>query len=241
MKLSNYNDPVWDCIYHYFVRPKIPTRNAVDSPNGYIEGFEILLNNTSVPSAEKEKDKLSECLENILTIKSGITIDAMLTSFERKDKITGNSELEGAQRHVWNDEGGIDTLNLGAPSIQNILNSGTSPNLEDLSSSVSHLSQGHYGESINRAFSIVEKNTSIKDFWKFNCIRNVVTHRKLDKSVKDSFVYHFGPNVYDAFDFKKYDPKNGIINLDFKSKKTRKTLFDVAIDLINECKRILGL
>lgn len=71
MELSDHNDPVWDCTYQYSVKPKIYTKNAIDSPNirlirnteGYIEGFEILVNNTSVPNAEKESTKLGDCLE----------------------------------------------------------------------------------------------------------------------------------------------------------------------------------
>jgi hypothetical protein len=43
------------------------------------------------------------------------------------------------------------------------------------------------------------------------------------------------------FDFKKYEPKNKIISLELKSKKTRTTLNNVATDLINECKKVLGL
>jgi hypothetical protein len=249
MKLSDHNEPVWNCTYQYSVKPKIYTKNAIDSTNirlkrnteGYIEGFEILVNNTSVPNAEKERTKLGDCLEKILTIKSGMSINAWLSGFERKDTITGNSELGTTQRHDWDVEGGIDTLNLSDSSVQNILNSGTTPNLESLSNAVFHLPWGRYRESINRDFAIIENITSVADYWKFNCIRNVLTHEKLYQNVIDDFKKYFGPNVYAAFDFKKYDPHNGIINLDFESKKTRKTLFYVAMDLINECKRILGL
>lgn len=170
-----------------------------------------------------------------------MTIDAWLRCFERKDKITGNSEIGSTQRQAWDVEGGIDTLNLSDPSVQNILNSGTTANMESLSNAVSHLPWGRCWECINRAFAIIENNTSITDYWKFNCIRNVLTHEKPRKNVIEDFKKYFGPNVYAAFDFKKYDPNNRIINLDFESKKTRKTLFNVAIDLINGCKRILGL
>jgi hypothetical protein len=52
--------------------------------------------------------------------------DGYIEGIERKDKITGNSEFGGAQRHAWNGEGGINTLNLSDTFIQNILNSGTS-------------------------------------------------------------------------------------------------------------------
>jgi len=110
-----------------------------------------------------------------------------------------------------------------------------------LGNAVFHLYEGRYRDCINRAFGIVENNTSIKGYCKFNCIRNVLIHEKLEQHVTDAFTRHFGPNLYGAFGFEKYDPKNGIINVNFESKKSRKTLNDVATDLIDECKRILSL
>jgi hypothetical protein len=97
-----------------------------------------------------------------------------------------------------------------------------------LSNAVSHLYEGRHRECINRAFAIIEKDTSIKDYYKYNCIRNILTHDKLNQNVID--------------DFRKYlGPINKIINLDFESKKTRNTLDYVARDLINECKKIPGM
>src|SRR5688500_20338781 len=91
LELSNHDDPVWDCTFHYSVRPKLYTKNSIDAPNiklirntdGYIEGFDILVNNTSIPNGEKERDKLGSYLEKILTIKSGMTVDAWTTEIGR--------------------------------------------------------------------------------------------------------------------------------------------------------------
>jgi hypothetical protein len=247
--LSDHDDPVWDCTFHYSIRPKVYTKNSIDVPNiklirntdGYIEGFDILVNNTSITNGEKESDKLGNYLEKILIIKSGMTIDAWPRGYECKDKVTGGWHTGSASTQRWSVHGWIDVLDLNDQSIQNILNSSTSPNLENLSNAVSHLYEGRYRDCINRTFGIIENNTSIKDYWKFNCIRNVLTHEKLEQHITNAFIRYFGPNVYGAFDFEKYDPKNGIINLNFESKKTRKTLNDVATDLINESKRILSL
>lgn len=170
-----------------------------------------------------------------------MTVDAWTTSYRCKHKVTGHSHRESTLTTRWSRHGWIDVLDLNDQSIQNILSSAISPNLENLSNAVSHLYDGRYRECINRAFGIIENNSSIKDYWKFNCIRNILTHEKLEQHVTKAFTRYFGTNVHDAFDFEKYDPKNGIINLNFESKKTRKTLNDVATDLINECKRILGL
>jgi hypothetical protein len=249
LKLSDHGDPVWDCTFHYSVRPRVYTKNAVDTPNiklitnteGYIEGFDILVNNTSIPSGEEERDKLGNCLEKILTIKSGMTVDAWTTGYRCKDRVTGHSHRESTLTTRWSRHGWIDVLDLNDQSIQNVLNSGTSPDLENLSHAVSHLNEGRYQDCINRAFGIIERDISVKDYWKFNCIRNILTHDDLKSHVTNDFTKYFGPNVHDAFDFKKYDPNNGIINLDFESKKTRNTLNNVATDLVNECKRILGL
>lgn len=249
MKLSDHGDPVWDCTFHYSIRPRVYTKNAIDIPtiklvrnaDGYIEGFDISVNNTSIPSAEKERDKLGDCLERILTIKSGMTIDAWSRGYKCKDKVTSAWHIESASTQRYSRHGWIDLLDLSNQTIQNLLNSGISPNLENLSHAVSHLYEGRLRDSINRAFWIIEKDTSTKDYWKFNCIRNILTHKKLKPHVTTDFTKYFGPNVYDAFDFIQYDPNNDVIILNFESKKTRITLINVATDLINECKRVLNL
>jgi hypothetical protein len=251
MKLSDHADPVWDCTFCYSIRPRIYTKKATDTPNikliitpdGYIEGFDLLVNNTSIPNGEKERDKLADCLERILTIKSGMTLDVWPTRYRCKDKVTGHSHRQSSfiarsSRHGW-----IDVLNLSNKNIQNFLSMGTGQKLEYLSEAVSSFYEGRLKESIITAFQIIERERSppITDYKKFRCIRNILVHKTLEQYIVNEFKSYFGKNANNLFDFKKYDPNNGIISLDLKSSKTKTTLNNLATDLINDCKRILGL
>jgi hypothetical protein len=139
----------------------------------------------------------------------------------------------------------IGKLDLANLNIQKMIRSDKKSNdLEDLNNAVLHLGADKVADSIKVAFRIIEGKTKLKDYAKYKCIRNILTHRKLHKPVKDDFIRYFdsgGSNAYDAFDFKKYDPDKNIIIFDIKSSKTKQTLEQVAKDLIGEVKVILGL
>lgn len=249
LELSDHGNPVWDCTFQYFIRPRVYTKNAFDTPNiklvrnqeGYIEGFDILVNNTSIPDGEREQDKLSNWLKKILIVKSGMRVDAWPLGYECKDKITGGTHTVGAMPLRWSKHGWVEVLDLNNQNIQNFLNSDTNPNLENLSNAISSQYEGRFQDSIKTAFKIIEPYKSTPDYWKFNCIRNVLTHEVLEQAVITNFIHHFGPNVNNSFDFKAYDPIKRIINLDFDSEKTRNTLNKIAKDLIEKCKNILSL
>jgi hypothetical protein len=86
-----------------------------------------------------------------------MTIDAWPRGYECKDKVTGGWHTNSTLTQPWSRHGWIDVLDLNDQSIQNILNSGTSPNLENLSNAVgmssckAHLYEGRYRDCINRA------------------------------------------------------------------------------------------
>src|SRR5215204_2447863 len=114
----------------------------------------------------------------------------------------------------YNIEGWIDKIDLTDPHIKGLICQNVNPNLEYLSNAVSHLNQGRRMDSITEAFKIIEGDTkSVKDYYKYKCIRNILTHKKLEPHVKRDFTRYFGPSVYGVFDFKQYDPNNNIIIL----------------------------
>jgi hypothetical protein len=67
--------------------------------------------------------KKAHNLDKILTIKSGMTIEAQLSNFEGIHKVTGQRRIGNACRFVYGIEGEIDKLDLTASTIENLINS----------------------------------------------------------------------------------------------------------------------
>lgn len=243
------NNPSWECTFHYVLSEKIPSKNVrngldikfVKDSNDVIEGFSIVVTSSDPDEAEKISKKKASNLESILTIKSGMTVHADLSGLECEDKITGSGHVAKTLQVVYGIKGGLDKLDLTDSAIQKSINSFPNPNLGYLSRAVHHMYEGRAGESIKEAFKIIERNSSFKDYYKYKCIRDVLSHteqQKFTPGTVNNFNMYFGPT---AFDFRRYNPTKGEIVIDPESVKTNRTLLTLARDLVKESRTILNL
>jgi hypothetical protein len=84
---------------------------------------------------------------------------------------------------------------------------------------------------------------SVKDYYKYKCIRDILSHREgqqLRENTMKNFTQYFDP-VRDSFDFKYIDENSRIVIFDPDSPKTKQTLEKVAGDLISEGRKVLKL
>jgi hypothetical protein len=113
--------------------------------------------------------------------------------------------------------------------------------LGSIARAVSHIYQGRVTECIKEAFKIIEGKYSVKDYSKYKCIRDILSHKEpeLFQETISNFDKYFGrPN---SFDLKQFDLNKRIIIIDFESDKTKRTLNKLARELIEEGKIILKL
>ena len=147
-------------------------------------------------------------------------------------------------------EGSIEKIDIADSKIQNVINQEVYPELEYLSNAVAHKNQGRYSESIKESFRVIDEEKSLKhysksvtNYNKYKCVRDILSHREgqqLRNSTMEYFTRFFDP-VRNAFDFMYYDNGNRIIIFDSESPKTKRTLEQIATDLIMDIKNILGL
>lgn len=136
--------------FHYVLLEKVYSHNLKDSSDirfirdssGYLEGFYIKINNAdSRVEAERIGEKKAKNLNNILTIKSGMTINARLSNFEgtNKNKADGEKPIAKNIRLTFSIKGGIEELDLNNSAISRLINEDTNPQLEYLNDAVSHI------------------------------------------------------------------------------------------------------
>ena len=151
----------------------------------------------------------------------------------------------------YNIEGWIDKIDLTDPHIEKLICQDVNPELDYLSNAVAHKNNGRYSESIKEAFRVIDEeksaknySKSVKEYCKYKCIRNILSHKEGDPlrpGTMNNFIHYFGTDVYSSFDFKQYEPNKNIIILDSVSAKTQLTLELIAKDLISEVRNILKL
>lgn len=245
-------EPYYDWIFHYKLSRAISCKESFDDPtikltkdsNNNLQGFDITIKNESESNARKTSEKRANNLQRILIIMSGMALNAHQTSHEAVPKTPGLKKVGKTIISGYDIEGAIDKVDLTDPIIARSITQDENPSLEYLSNASVHKNQGRFSDSIREAFRILEGNKSIKDYCKFKCIRNILSHKEgvpLHKDTMNDFIQYFDPNVHDIFDFKQYDLKNSIIILDNESNKTKHALGQIARDLISQAKSIVGL
>jgi hypothetical protein len=245
-------EPYYDWIFHYKLSRVISCKESIDDPTikltkdskDNLRGFDITIKNESESNARKTSEKRANNLQRILITVSGMALNAHQTSHEAVPKMLGLKKVGKTMNSRYDIEGAIDKIDLTDPIITRLIAQDKNPCLEYLSNAVVHKSQGRFSDSIKEAFRILEGHKSVKDYCKFKCIRNILSHKEgvpLHKDTMNDFIKYFDPNVHTIFDFKQYDLKNRIIILDHESNKTKHALGQIARDLISEAKSIMGL
>lgn len=246
----------WDWTFHYDLSSKITPsklsntpeiRFVTDSKNN-VTGFEVKKSTPGDKAPEGYCDNVAEKVALWLTAKSMTPLASFQKGYEGKPKTPGRLGRVAANLQIrYNIEGPVKSskVDLSNLNIQKMVKSDKKSNdLEDLNNAVSHLRTGKVADSIKVAFRIIEGKTNLKGYAKYKCIRNIVTHKKLHNGVKNDFIRYFdshGSNAHNAFDFKKYEPNKNIIIFNIKSHKTKQTLEQVARDIIEAAKGLLGL
>ncbi len=244
-------DDCWDCTYHYLLQERLPSKNVLDGSdfkfvkdeNEFIKGFDLAIKSRNPDEAETISKFKAINLEKILTIKSGMTVRIFLSGVECVHTATGMGRVAKLFTFVSGVQGGLNNLDLTDPTIQTLINGSSNFDLGYLQSSkaVQHMYEGRTVECIMEAFRIIETNHSFKNYHKYKCIRDILSHQeqqKLYPKTLQNFDHYFG---HDSFDLKRYNPEKGEIIINFESDNTKKTLFRLAKDLINECRLILDL
>lgn len=213
----------------------------IKDANDNIEGFSIRVRSSDRDKAEKISKKIAANLERILTIKSGMTVQVVLSHLECKEEVTGHKQVGNLLTVVYGIGGGLNELDLTNPNIQKLLNSFPNFNLSYLSRALHHFYMGHTAECIKEAFKVIEGNPTFNNYLKYKCIRNILSHTEQQRfkvSTATDFDKYFGLG---SFDLKRYDPSKGEIVIDYDSDKTKRTLFALAKDLVKDARAKLNL
>jgi hypothetical protein len=213
-------------------------------------GFQIIVENKTDSESDKINKMKTENLEKILTILSGIELKAIPAGAEGVPKKPGLRRVTNQLIVKYDREGSIDKVDITDSNIGNIINKDVNPELGYLSDAVAHKTHGRYSEAIKEAFRVIDEkkaaknySKSVKYYYKYKCMRDILSHRegqRLFPNTKKSFARFFSP-VRDKFDFKYCDENKGEFIFDLDSSKTKRTLEQVAKDLIEVVKSILGL
>jgi hypothetical protein len=247
----------YDWTFHYELSRPVFCKESVDcnsikfeKEGNNLKGFNIVINNETESTARKTSELKAKNLERILIILSGMEMEARLIGEQGVPKKAGLIRVGKTFTMKYSIEGWIDKIDITDPNKGNLINQHLNPELVYLSKAVAHKYHGRYSESITEAFRIIDEEKSVKhysisvtDYSKYQCIRNILSHREGQRLHKDTMKYftqNFGP-IRDAFDFKHYDDNNRIVILDSESTKTQQTLEHVARDLISEVKSLLKL
>jgi hypothetical protein len=192
----------------------------------------------------------AEKLEKILTVLSGAELRALPVDAKGIPYTPGLRRVHNSLTIKYDIEGSSDKIDATDPTIGNLINKDVDPEIQYLSDAVAHKSHGRYPEAIKEAFRVIDERPNVnhyskivRDYNKYRCIRNILSHKEgdeLDQKTKDNFIYYFSP-IRDKFEFKRCNENNRVFIFDFDSSKTKKTLEQVAKDLIAEVRVILGL
>ena len=200
-----------DWSFRYVLSKKVFCKDIINDSNirftrdsqNYLLDFYVEVNNAEFADAEIIGKKKSSNIKRILTIKSGMEIDASLSGFEGIPNTVGVRRI-GKTLTLRNIiEGGIDSLHLADSNIRRLIEQ-ENLNLEYLSSAVSHKYHGRPAESITVGFKVIEGRDYLTNYFKYSCIRNIFSHNGpyYNDGTVNNFDRYFGQT--NTLDWKEY-------------------------------------
>jgi len=250
-----------DWIFHYRLSKKITLLNQVQNSSNiefeifeekilkkiskYIIGFKITVRDSLLEQAEEQSKTIARNLKNIITIKSGIPIEADLKDYHSIPKKGETGKIANTFEFLYNIKGGIIDLDLTNSNIQSIINSNEnySLNYQYLSKGIFHYYNGNPADSIREAFKIVEEknlsDNSLPNYHKYKVLRNMFSHPPpYDNSTINKFLNEFNDT---SFDYNIFDCKRKIILINLESNKNIRLLNKFASELISVLRKELKL
>lgn len=243
-------DDYGDWSFDFDLSKKIAVINLVNSENiqfkksvdeKYVTGFTINVKNHVQNTAEIKAMNEASNLTKLLTIKSGIPLDANLVSHQGFRK---NSKLIRIGRTFtfrYNIEGGIQDVDITDKNTIRMIESKSSENLDlqDLYTATLLYYNRQPTECIKVLYKIIENKKRIRGYHRYECLRHMFTHKPPYRSKTiEMFIQEFGQY---SFEYKKYDPANGLILFDMTSAKNIQIFSKLARELMTNVKGIVGV
>lgn len=203
--------------------------------NFFLIGFEIIIRGLGQGEAEKESKSKAGIVKELLTVESGMAVRTSQTSCEE----IGNQfprVVQSTSIHPYKIEGKIGKLDLNDATIQKFFKSTPSKDLKFLSDAILLKYFGFLEYSIRESYKITEDAGKIEE--RFKVLRNTFSHPTLEEYWFDIFDKYYGDQY---FEYKLYDKNNKKFVIDFESNRTQQKLDNLATELIEICKNLLGL
>jgi hypothetical protein len=244
------DDDYGDWIFDFDLSEKIAVINLVNSENiilnksedeKCVTGFSIKVKGHVRVTAEAKAMNEASNLTKILTIMSGVPLYANLVSHQGFRK---NSKLIRIGRDFtfrYNIGGGIQVVDMTDKNTIRMIESVSSENfhLEDLYTATMLCHNHQPAECIKVLWKIIENRDDINGYHKYECLRHMYSHKPpYHSKTIELFMQEFGQ---DSFEYEKYDPANGFIVIDMKSRKNIQTLSKLARELMTQVKKIVGV
>jgi hypothetical protein len=232
----------WHWMFHYKLNREIipsdwslsPKLKLITNHIGNIIGFDVEIDTPNNNSPEADSNNIAMTIVQILTGKSEQVVTYLLLGSGGKPN---NPNLSGvltsSNKHIYNIEGAalkIDHVNLTDTNIKDIITSGAKHNsLQHLNNAISHFCSGTYKDCINEAFMVIEKKRSLHNYDKYECIRNIVSHKE-DQPRLPKTVCRFDKYFKKSdFEFEVPHVKSSpILVIDFESSRTIQTLKNIS-------------
>lgn len=217
----------------------------INTHNNEITGYTITIKNSSYNVAEEKSKNKANNLANVITIKSGMPVEANLGGYHsipRKNQL-GHVCKTLTLRHGI--EGGIKDLDLSDNVISQIVNY-TFPHNESykyLSKAIFHYYNDNPADCIKEGFRIIANHQEFStSFNEYKALRDLFSHGQTPgnhykKETIDLFESTF---KNDSFEYSK-DPSGIKIIIDWKSNKNHNKLCSIAQKLVQELKAHLNL
>lgn len=257
MSLDDDNADYKDWIFTFNLSKPIEYLGTIiDAPNiklntnknNQITGFTITRKDSFYEEAEEKSNNKAKNLANIITIRSGMPIEANLRSYHSIPKRNQLSKVVKTSRHIFSIDGAIQNLDLNDTLIEKIVNS-KPPHSEyyrHLSKSIFHYYNNNPIDCIKEGYLIIENNSnftsSSKSQNEYTALRNVLSHPRTPGSQYSQGTFDLFTKTFTHSDFDyTEDSVNRKITIDVESNKNHEKLVSIAKKLIEELKSHLHL
>lgn len=212
--------------------------------NKRITGFTITIKDTYCDVAEEKSRNKANNLSHIITIKSGMPVEAYLRSYHSIPQGNQLSKVQKNTRMGYQIDGAVQDLDLNDWLITEITNYTFPYNLsyEHLSKAIFHNYNNNPADCIKEGFKIIANRPSFSDsFNEYKSLRDFFSHSQTPGHhyQKDTIVL-FDTTFKDSLDY-RLDYNSGKIEIDWKLKKNREKLVSIADKLVRELKDHLKL